>query len=214
MMQILAVVPPMSKERMWSMPKRSAIQADRMAPPAGPDSTSRTGKAHRRLERGQAAAGRHQQHRAAEARRRECGCEPARDSAPSAAAHRHWRRWSRSARTRGSRGRPRRTARCGTPGSAAARISRRPPLVRRIGVAVQEADGDALDALRLQGIGSAVTAASSSASRTPPLASTRSGTVKRKVRGTSGSRLLDEDVVLLEAVLLRHLDRSRGSPWW
>ena len=31
------------------------------------------------------------------------------------------------------------------------------------------------------------TAASSSASRTPPLASMRSGTVKRRVRGTSGS---------------------------
>ena len=34
---------------------------------------------------------------------------------------------------------------------------------------------------------SASTAVSSSASRTPPLASTRSGTVKRSVRGTSGS---------------------------
>ncbi len=44
MRQILAVVPPMSKETTWSRPFCRAMQAAKMAPPAGPDSTSRTGK--------------------------------------------------------------------------------------------------------------------------------------------------------------------------
>ena len=39
----------------------------RMAPPAGPDSTRRIGKAHRRFERGQPAARQHQEERAGEA---------------------------------------------------------------------------------------------------------------------------------------------------
>ena len=42
--QILAVVPPMSKDRMRRSPRSSAMRPARMAPPAGPDSTRRTGK--------------------------------------------------------------------------------------------------------------------------------------------------------------------------
>ena len=44
MMQILAVVPPMSNDRMRLIPMFSAIQVDRITPPAGPDSTRRIGK--------------------------------------------------------------------------------------------------------------------------------------------------------------------------
>ncbi len=44
MMQILAVVPPMSKERIRSMPMFAAMWVDRITPPAGPDSTRRIGK--------------------------------------------------------------------------------------------------------------------------------------------------------------------------
>ena len=43
--QILAVVPPMSKESTRVSPRSSAMRPARMAPPAGPDSTSRTGMA-------------------------------------------------------------------------------------------------------------------------------------------------------------------------
>ena len=41
--QILAVVPPMSYETTRSRPCRAAMSAAKMAPPAGPDSMSRTG---------------------------------------------------------------------------------------------------------------------------------------------------------------------------
>jgi hypothetical protein len=44
MRQILAVVPPMSKETTRGSARSRAIAAARMAPPAGPDSMSRTGK--------------------------------------------------------------------------------------------------------------------------------------------------------------------------
>jgi len=54
--QILAVVPPMSKERMRLSPRSSAICPARMAPPAGPDSTSRHRELRGRLEAGEAAA--------------------------------------------------------------------------------------------------------------------------------------------------------------
>ena len=42
--QIFAVVPPMSKDSTLLSPSRAAICAAKIAPPAGPDSTSRTGK--------------------------------------------------------------------------------------------------------------------------------------------------------------------------
>jgi hypothetical protein len=41
--QILAVVPPMSKDRTRFSPRSAAILAARIAPPAGPDSTRRIG---------------------------------------------------------------------------------------------------------------------------------------------------------------------------
>ncbi len=41
--QILAVVPPMSKESTRLSPRSIATRPARIAPPAGPDSTSRTG---------------------------------------------------------------------------------------------------------------------------------------------------------------------------
>ena len=44
MKQIFAVVPPMSNDTTWSRPCWRAMQAAKIAPPAGPDSTSRTGK--------------------------------------------------------------------------------------------------------------------------------------------------------------------------
>ena len=43
MKQIFAVVPPMSNESTSSSPVSRAMPAERIAPPAGPDSISRTG---------------------------------------------------------------------------------------------------------------------------------------------------------------------------
>ena len=60
-------------------------------------------------------------------------------------------------------------------------------LVRLVGEAVQEADGDRLDLVRAQLGRDLRTACSSSASSTAPSAATRSGTPKRRSRGTSGS---------------------------
>ena len=42
--QIFAVVPPMSNDTTWSSLFWRAMQAAKIAPPAGPDSTRRTGK--------------------------------------------------------------------------------------------------------------------------------------------------------------------------
>ena len=94
-----------------------------------------------------------------------------------------------------------------TPGSARGQDLGRAPLVRRIGVAVQEADGDALDALRLQGVGKR--RHRGLVERQPHAAlgvdALGHGEAERARHQRLG--LLDEDVVLLEAVLLRHLDR-------
>jgi hypothetical protein len=43
MRQIFAVVPQMSKENTFSRPQRRAMSAEKIAPPAGPLSTSRIG---------------------------------------------------------------------------------------------------------------------------------------------------------------------------
>ena len=193
---------------------QDAVDAHVLGDPGRQDHAARRARfdeadreAHRRLERGEAAARGHQQQRAGEARRMRRGSAGSRDSAPSAAGHRRWRRSSRSARTRAPRGRPRRRWRCAR--RAASRPGSRPCAARardwRSCAGSRWRSPRRPSAFSVSA--SASTAASSSASRTPPLASVRSGTVKRKRARHQRLGLLDEDVVLLEAVLLRHLDR-------
>ena len=89
------------------------------------------------------------------------------------------------------------------------------PLVRRIDVAVQEADRDALDLEPFElGARARPTAASSSGSSTSPVASIRSAHRQAQSRGTSGCGLTQIDVVLVEAALVGDLERRRGSPRW
>ena len=145
------------------------------------------------------------------------GVAAARDSRPSAAGHRRWRRSSRSARTRASRAQTSHDRLIGDRrAGASARMSRAAPLVRRDWRKLcRKPMATARDLLRLQlPAQRARPPPRRAAAARRPWHSMRSGTVKRRSRGTSGSRLLDEHVVLLEAVLVAELERCRGSPRW
>ena len=124
---------------------RAAIRAARMAPPAGPDSTRRIGNRAARRERRQAAARGHQEQRAGKPAARAAPARAARGSPRSAAARRRWRTAVEKRSYSRISGQ---TSEDSVTQSPAARRAgaRRAPLVRGVGIAVQEADRDALDA--------------------------------------------------------------------
>ena len=187
---------------------RARCRAARIAPPAGPGLDEADREARRGLERGEPAARHHQEQRAREARGVAARLAGAADSPPSAAARRRWRRWSRSARTRGSPGRPRSRGVTDDAGQRAAQELARALLVRGMGIGVQEADGDRFDAARLRASrrlrATARLVERRAARRRRP--SSRSAHVKRSGRGTSGGGRSMYDVVLLEALLVAHLE--------
>ena len=149
------------------------------------------------------------QQRAGEAGSPAAARSAGRDSVPSAAGRRRWRRWSRSARTRGSPAQTSTDSVIGTVRAAARRrISRDAPLVVGIGVscagsrsrrsrsACAAARGDSAAHGRLVERQQHVALAHR-------CARAREAQAARHQR----RRLLDEDVVLLEAVLVADLER-------
>ncbi len=74
------------------------------------------------------------------------------------------------------------------------------PLMRRIGVGVQEAHRHRLDLVRGEELGEAATSSSASATSTSPLAFTRSVTSKVSSRGISGFGPMKEQIEGLDAV--------------
>ena len=198
----------MSKDSTRGRSRRRAMAQARMAPPAGPDSTRRIGKRTAVSTVVQTAAGDHQQQRAAQARGGETAAPGGAGSPPSAAARRRWHRRWRCARTRGSPGTPRSDSVTVTCGSRSAMLADA-ALVRRVGVGVEEAHGDAGHLLPGQHVDGRVHAVHR---RGPSSTGRRRHSPAPAPRCAAGAAPAAAgrshvDVVLLEAVLVGHLHR-------
>ncbi len=101
-----------------------------------------------------------------------------------------------------------------TPGSCLGQDRAGAPLVRLVGEAVQEADGDRLDLLGLQLRRDAAHRLLVERQQHGAVGGHALGHAEAQVARHQRLRPLHVDVVLLEAMLPGHLERNRGSlPW-